>query len=117
MAQKTNRQKVIEKAEDVASESNLNLNVNLDPWYDLPQLGYLNPKIFTFSVYLYTLNNVKTEADLKKTVKSINSKRYKNIIDYIISKPETKDYPVYVKILKAIIVKYLVNMLNFKKEV
>ncbi len=116
MTQKTNIQKVIEKAEDIASESNLNLTINLDLWHDLPQLGYLNPKILVFSIYLYNQYNIRSETDIKKAIKDINLNRYKNIIDIIISKPETNDYPIYVKILKSIVIKYLVNMLNFRKS-
>lgn len=105
---RTNIQRVLDDAEKYSTE--LDLKVNVQEWSELPQISHMEPQILVLSIYLYQNRNLDTLQKLKKVNKMLDNSFFTSKIIKITGEG-TKEQ---IKILKAIVIKYLVNMITFK---
>ena len=114
-AGRSNIDVVLENTDQLLKD--LKLIINSSEWYDLPQLGYLNDKIFTGALYLYNEKNINKESKLKKVVGLVDRDVTLKEISQILLESVKEDLSLRKKYFKASLIRYLVNMIRYKESV
>lgn len=89
--------------------------INPKDWYNLPQFGWMNPRILTLTLILkedYDITSLQKLKDAKIKFK-LKNKKYKNIINDIINDLSKEDKDTY---LDLVIAKYLLSIINYTSK-
>lgn len=109
---KTNIERVVSETSRFVEEMNLNQIISksdITKWKGMNQFGYMNPKKLGFAIYLYLKYDVVAKTDLKKLNRYYVLKESKRLISGMMT-GNTKEDRVR---LKATVIKYLVNMIDY----
>ncbi len=109
---KTNIERVVSEVSRFIDEMNLSQIIgksDITKWKKMNQFGYMNPKKLGFSIYLYVKHDVIRKTELKKLNRLFVLKESKRLISGMMT-GNTKEDRVR---LKATVIKYLVNMIDY----
>ena len=114
-AGRSNIDVVLENTDQLLKD--LKLIINSSEWYDLPQLSYLNDKIFAGALYLYNEKNINEESKLKKVIGLVDRDTTLEKISQILLEGVKSSLTLRKKYFKASLIRYLVNMIRYKESV
>jgi uncharacterized protein YjgD (DUF1641 family) len=103
---KTNIERV--ENEIIKISEHFKFKINIKKWKNMNQFGFMNPKKLALSILMYE-NGATNKQEIKNKLKNFTKKNeYERLVNNIIDVYDSKQ----VIDLKAVMIKYLTNMIN-----